>query len=467
MQNNYTKIKPKKSIKKEYYEMKPCLVRAHNLRFIEPYEFKYQLYTKGRWVGRRLIDVLVFEFKQYDRDYFIQAIKEEKLKINNKQVEPDHILKRDDFITHCVIRKENPIIDQQLDIVYESENFLVVDKPSSWPVHVCGGYQFNTLHRILMDEFGYSELKVLHRLDKHTSGIVIMAKNKISAENFRKKMHTDKVQKTYFCRVKGDFCHDKIKVIRSIIYVDKAKGVYTDVDDNEKCGSYFEANNNTLIECKSDMSQLIIQENCINSSLEEKNKKGVYYYATDTDKKGARYDKSGVKIQQGDDDSEDDERNQPKYAETDFEKLFYDEKSNTSVVIAHPRTGRTHQIRIHLRYVGFPIANDPCYGGIIYNDLKEFDNPDLVKYQHFIPEDEGSKIENAQDNIKEGQFQDEKQSSNNKSDDNTNIKTTLSVSQIYCYKIWLHAWKYKFDEYIFETKHPLWVDKSYQIDKKF
>jgi 23S rRNA-/tRNA-specific pseudouridylate synthase len=412
--NNNNIIKPKKKIKKEYYEMKPNLIRAHNLRFIEPYQFKYQLYTKGRWIGKKIIDVLLNEFRQYDRTYFIKALKDGNLMINEKTVEPEYILQRNDFMTHVTIRKENPIIDQKLEIVHEDEDYLVVDKPSSWPVHVCGGYQFNTLHRILMDEFSYKELRVLHRLDKHTSGIVIMAKNKKSAENFTYKLHTDEAKKTYLCRVKGNFNHEgSVDVERSIVYVNKAKGVYTDMDDEK------------------------VKE----------------YYATDTDKKvKAKYDKAGCKIKNkkkhnandSDDDSKDDEINEPKYAKTSFEKLFYNPESNTSVVIARPLTGRTHQIRIHLRYLGYPIANDPCYGGVVYNDLKEFQNPDMIKFQQFIPE------------IDE------------KSNDNMNNTTEeLSVSQIYCYKIWLHAYRYKFDSYEFVTKMPEWADKEYKIDYKF
>lgn len=380
-------VKSKKVIKNEYYDLKPSLVKKFNLRFIEPYEFKYQLYAKGRWIGKPILNVLLNEFKNYDKEYFLNALDKGTILVNGKKVDHDYILTRNDFITHITTRKENPIIDTKLEIVFEDKDFVVVDKPSSWPVHVCGGYQFNTLHRIMLDEMGYKDIKVLHRLDKHTSGIVIMAKTKISAEKFRSMLHTDKVQKFYLARVKGDFQPDKVNVVRSIIFVNKSRGIYTDCDD-----------------------------------------KGEYYT---TDVNNEKYDKSGCKLNSND---EDEESNTPKYAETDFEKLFYDEASNTSVVIAKPKTGRTHQIRIHLRYLGYPIANDPCYGGIIYNDLKELSDPDLVKYQHYIPKDESEEI---------------------------------STSQIFCYKIWLHAWTYKFDKYEFKTSYPSWANKEYVIENKF
>ena len=106
------------------------------------------------------------------------------------------------------------------------------------------------------------------------------------------------------------------------------------------------------------------------------------------------------------------------------------------MVKCYPKTGRTHQIRLHLRSLGYPIANDPCYGGIIYNDLKEFENPELKAYQY-------------------------------NSDNNNNEKDIYSVSELYCYKIWLHAWSYKFDKYEFKTKEPDWSGKNYIIEHKF
>lgn len=50
-----------------------------------------------------------------------------------------------------------------------------------------------------------------------------------------------------------------------------------------------------------------------------------------------------------------------KPAETEFQRLSYDPETDTSIVKCHPLTGRTHQIRVHLQYLGYPIANDPMY----------------------------------------------------------------------------------------------------------
>ena len=384
----------KKKIKNEYYNLKPTVEKKHNLRIIETYEFKYQLYVKGRWVGKKLINVLETEFLTYDHEYFITAINSEKILINGIKVEPTYILKRNDFITHLTIRKENPIIDHPLEIIHDDKDYLVVNKPSSWPVHVCAGYQFNTLQRILMDEYGYKDIKVLHRLDKHTSGVVLFAKNKYAAERFRKKLHSDQMQKIYFARVKGNFAYDNIVVKRSIIFVNKGKGIYTDISD-------------------SDVEKY---------KNEHKNKKVSLDGCCENEE-------------------DDEERNEPKYAETEITKLFYDEKSNSSVVICKPKTGRTHQIRIHLRFLGFPIANDPCYGGVVYNDIKEFDDPEMKQYMFKEPESQ-QPSENEESN-------------------------QITVSEIYCYKIWLHAWTYKFEKYEFKTSTPKWAEKEYVIDHKF
>lgn len=66
----------------------------------------------------------------------------------------------------------------------------------------------------------------------------------------------------------------------------------------------------------------------------------------------------------------DEQKKTAKESETKFEFERYHEKTNTSIVKCFPRTGRTHQIRVHLKSLGMPIANDQVYGGEILNDGK-------------------------------------------------------------------------------------------------
>ena len=141
-------------------------------------------------------------------------------------------------------------------------------------------------------------LLTVHRLDRQTSGIVFFAKNETASNRFRELMEANMIKKVYYARVYGDFS--------------KCEGL-----DNNKvtvqnyiyCISFIEG----LWECKN-MNQV---------PFEQKTK--------------------------------------AKEAKTLFKFKFYDPVSNTSVVKCYPETGRTHQIRVHLKYLGFPIANDLMY----------------------------------------------------------------------------------------------------------
>ena len=115
-----------------------------------------------------------------------------------------------DQIQHYAERLESPIIDCEIKIIHEDDQFLIVDKPPSMPVHPCGNHYYNCLKSILENEYNQSYLRVVHRLDKQTSGIVFFAKNVDAANEFSENLgEKDAIKKVYFARVKGKLVAEK------------------------------------------------------------------------------------------------------------------------------------------------------------------------------------------------------------------------------------------------------------------
>ncbi len=92
-------------------------------------------------------------------------------------------------------------------MLLDNEDLMVVEKPSSIPVHPCGNLNYNSLVKILEfeQELPPNSLKPVHRLDTPTSGIVFMAKKDTVAREFSKAMLDNEVSKVYYARVEGDF----------------------------------------------------------------------------------------------------------------------------------------------------------------------------------------------------------------------------------------------------------------------
>lgn len=147
---------------------------------------------------------------------------------------------------------------------------------------------------------------------------------------------------------------------------------------------------------------------------------------------------------------------------TKFERLSYNGK--TSVVRCKPMTGRTHQIRVHLRYLGYPISNDPLYGnGTSWSPwirpgerMEEKDARMLVdklfEYSPVEDWDEPTPVTSTE-NLLEAD------------DDDTKCKE-CSCSLVWgknydqlC--IFLHAWRYKTKDWEYETELPFWAKEDW------
>ncbi|NWS72498.1 RUSD2 protein, partial [Crotophaga sulcirostris] len=251
------------------------------LRKVRPYYFDFRTYCKGRWVGRSLGHVFSTEFRAQPIAYYRAAARAGRLRLNEEPVRDlEVVLKNNDFLRNTVHRHEPPVTAQPIQILVENDEVVVVDKPSSLPVHPCGRFRHNTVIFILGKEHDLKELHTIHRLDRMTSGVLMFAKTVEVSKRIDEQVRERQLEKEYVCRVVGEFPGHEVVCEEPILVVSYKVGV-------------------------------------------------------------CRVDPKG------------------KPCKTIFQRLSYNGK--TSVVKCLPRTGRTHQIRVHLQYLGHPIVNDPIY----------------------------------------------------------------------------------------------------------
>ncbi|CAH3020816.1 unnamed protein product, partial [Porites evermanni] len=256
-----------------------CYVK-NGLRHVHPYYFTFTTYCKGRWVGRTLMDVFKEEFRSETEEYYEKAIKAGKITVNGGVAFQDTMLKDNDIICNKVHRHEPPVVGDPFEIVELNESMVVLNKPSSIPVHPCGRYRHNTVVFILGKEHGLANLFTIHRIDRLTSGILIFARTLSKAQELERQVRDREIVKEYVCRVQGEFPSE-------------------------------------IVDCQEPI-------------MVESHKIGI-----------CRVSANG------------------KPCRTVFTRIHFNGKS--SVVKCVPYTGRMHQIRVHLQWLGYPIINDPIY----------------------------------------------------------------------------------------------------------
>ncbi|HHW32372.1 MAG TPA: RluA family pseudouridine synthase [Clostridiaceae bacterium] len=271
------------------------------------------------------IDVwLTSKLEDISRTYVQKLITDSNVTVNDKVVKTNYKIKAGDKVRVEIPepRKLEVIPEKiNIDIVYEDDDIIIVNKPKGMVVHPAAGNYSGTLVNALMDYCGdrLSDINgvirpgIVHRIDKDTSGLLVVAKNNQAHEKLSAELKTTKLKRVYETIVQG-------------VIVEESGTIDAPIGRHE------------------------------------------------ADRK-----KMSVNTRTG------------KRAVTHFKVL--ERFNNATYLEVRLETGRTHQIRVHMAYIGHPVIGDKVYGGkqqkysiegqVLHAKTLGFHHPTTGKYMEF------------------------------------------------------------------------------------
>ena len=170
----------------------------------------YKLTVKKRFEGLSIIDFFNQAVPRSTKDLWITKVESENLTVNGNTVTINYKVKAGDLTQHSSAPKTEPEVNTNIQLIYEDDSIMVINKPSPLPMHASGRYARNTLLNILTLAFPKKDLKLLHRIDANTTGLVVLAKGKDIANNIRIQFEEKTIQKEYLALVEGIIMDDEL-----------------------------------------------------------------------------------------------------------------------------------------------------------------------------------------------------------------------------------------------------------------
>ena len=261
------------------------------------------------------IDKYIADNTDYSRNLILNLIKNGDILVNDSKIKPSYKVKQGDKITINNVKTDTEDItpwDYPLDIVFEDDDIIIINKPSGMVVHPGNGNKDHTLVNALKsyadklsDINGVERLGIVHRIDKDTSGLIMIAKTNKAHEILGEYFKEHSIKREYIALLCGIFPHDTATIDAPIGRDEKNRLRMTVTPNNSKKA----------------ITHLEVLK---------------------------RY------------------------------------KAGYTLVKARLETGRTHQIRVHTKYIGCPVYNDPVYSNKSTDDFGQFLHSYSMEFIHPI-----------------------------------------------------------------------------------
>ena len=147
--------------------------------------------------------------------------------MNGKVVDETYKIQNGDCISHTIHRHEPPVSSRPVKVIHHNPEtgLIIIDKPAGIPVHAAGRYHQNSIVTILRLEHGFADVSPCNRLDRLTSGVMMLGLNKSIAKAMHVQLSERSVRKEYYCRVSGKFPEREITVDKPISTVSPKHGL--------------------------------------------------------------------------------------------------------------------------------------------------------------------------------------------------------------------------------------------------
>lgn len=196
----------------------------------------------GDEAGQRIDNYLLKTLKGVPKSMIYRLLRKGEIRVNKKRTKPEYKIAADDIVRVAPIRvseKSAPVSTQlnivanlESQILYEDEALLVINKPSGMAVHGGSGLSFGVIEALRALRPNTKMLELVHRLDRDTSGCLVVAKKRSALRNLHEQLRNKKVQKYYHALVKGRWSAKLTKVTEGLKKNDLKSGERVVIVDN-------------------------------------------------------------------------------------------------------------------------------------------------------------------------------------------------------------------------------------------